>query len=384
MTSFIYLIAVIFLVCCSKTTFAEGNSTFQRRNNTLNGTSTSAVCKLHINKSEIEEVLRLQYNSTTNTVKIKVSVVSENGTRYFPEMTWLWASEIGRTIISLVRRAKDSIFASPFFTSILEIGTEEVDMKVTEETDGCLPPGEEGSDRIFDFFLHRLSHSKDTPVYKLCRVHQDESMYATYNCCQITGDKNLVVCADYLSVVVKFAAPAVLGIFLISFFMVFPFVHEYIMTYPPTIMDYKTSESHMSLISVASMILFEGRRPATLFRRCLFVGLSLLLVFPCDFFGFLWFKVVFCAWATAYVLSYNDQMTTKRCLKEDARPKWDEYIISYLTIPFKLPFSYIRRINKRCGKCSCCKGLCCSGSRCNDSCCMVSCCECSCCGGFVL
>ncbi|CAB3998567.1 Hypothetical predicted protein [Paramuricea clavata] len=190
MASFYYLNAVIFLVCCSTTTLAEEISTSQPRNNTFNGTITSVVCKPHISKSEIEEVLRLQYNSTTNTVKIKVSVVSENETRYLPEMTWLWASEIGRTIISLVRRAKDTIFASPIFTSILEIGTEEVDIQITEKTDACLPPGEEGSDRIFDFLLHQLSHSKDTPVYKLCRVHQDESLYATYNCCQITEETN--------------------------------------------------------------------------------------------------------------------------------------------------------------------------------------------------
>jgi hypothetical protein len=366
-TSFYYLTAVIFLVCRSTTTFAEGNSTFQPKNNTFNGSSISAVCKLHINKSEIEEVLRLQYNSTTNTVKIKVSVVSENETRYFPEMTWLWASEIGRTIISLVRLAKDTIFPSPLFTSILEIGTEEVDIQITEKTDGCLPPGDEGADRIFDFLLHHFSHSKDTPVYKLCGVHQDESLFATYNCCRITGDKNLVVCADYSSVVVKLAVPAVAGVFLISFFLVFPFVFEYITTYPPTIKFYRTSDSNMSLISIASMIFFEGRRPAmSLFKRCLFVGLSSTVFLP-DFFGFLWLKVLFGVWAVFFVMTDDVQIKdSTECLKtECAWWNGDKNIISCFTIPFKRFFSCISRIYKRCEECSCCKGSCCSNLYCN-------------------
>jgi hypothetical protein len=362
MASLYHLTAVVFLVCCLTTTFAEGNSTFQSRNNTFNGTSTSAVCKLHISKSEIEEVLRLQYNSTTNTVKIKVSVVSENGTRYFPEMTWLWASEIGRTIISLVRLAKDTIFTSPIFTSILEIGTEEVDIQVTEETDGCLPPGEEGSDRIFDFLLHHFSHSKDTPVYKLCRVHQDESLYATYNCCRITGDRNLVVCADYSSVVVKFALPAVIVVFSISFFLVLPFVLEHIITYP-TIKFHRTSDSHMSLISIASMIFFEGRKPAmSLLRRSLFAGLS-STVFLRDFFGILWLKVLFGVWAAVFVISYDVQMTHEECEKECARPKWDENIISCFTIPFNLPF-YYSWTKYKCCRNSCSGGSCCQNAFC--------------------
>ncbi len=325
MGSFYCLIAVGFsIVCCSTPTFAQENSTFQPGSNTfvgckintVNKTNNSTDCKLLIDKSKIEEVLSKHDNSTTtNTVKIKISVPG-NKTRYFEELELAWASEIGRTIISLVRRAKDTIFTSPFFTLLLEVGTEEVDVEVTETTDGCLPPGDEGSDQIFDLLLHQLSHSEDKHVFKLCRAHDDEStQYATYNCCRIVGDRNLPICADYSSVVVTFAFPTVIVVFFISFFMVLPFVFEHIITYP-TVKFYKTSESHMSLVSMLSKVFFEGRGPAkSFFRRCVFAGLSSLVFLP-NFFGLCWLQWLFIAWLIAFVLMNDDQMTNEK-VKDD-------------------------------------------------------------------
>ncbi len=368
MASFYCLIAVGFsIVCCSTPTFAQENSTFQPGSNTfvgckintVNKTSNSTDCKLLIDKSKIEEVLSKHDNSTTtNTVKIKISVPG-NKTRYFEELELAWASEIGRTIISLVRRAKDTIFTSPFFTLLLEVGTEEVDVEVTETTDGCLPPGDEGTDQIFDFLLHQLSHSEDKHVFKLCRAHDDEStQYATYNCCRIVGDRNLPICADYSSVVVTVAFPTVIVVFFISFFMVLPFVFEHIINYS-TIKFYKTSESHMSLVSIVSKVFFEGRGPAkSFFRRCVFAGLS-FLVFRPNFFGLRWLQWLFIAWLIAFVLINDDQMTNEkvqkdcikigcnieckqectgkcieRCKKECIRSQWGTKIISCFTSPF--------------------------------------------------
>jgi hypothetical protein len=186
------------------TTTSQQNSTFQPGNNTfvgckiniktLNGTNNSTVCNLHVDKSKIKEVLSKHDNSTTtNIVNIKISIGPGNKTRYSQKLELPWANENGRTIISLVRRARDTIFTSPLFTLILEIGTEEVDIQIMEEIDCCLPTGKEGTDQIFDFLLHQLSHSEDKHVFKLCRIHDDESIqYATYNCCRITGDRNKI------------------------------------------------------------------------------------------------------------------------------------------------------------------------------------------------
>ncbi len=193
-------------------------------------------------------MLRLQHEPTRNIVKIKISVVSGNKTQYFPEMNWPWASEIGRTIISLVYHAKKTFFSSPRFTWMLNVGTAEVDIKVMEETDGCLPPGNQGSNEVFDFLLRQLFlYSKDTHFFKLCRVHDDGSI--PFNCCRIISGENVTICADHSSVVVTFALPAVIVIFCISLFLVLPFVLTYIVTCRPTeSMFYKTSDRVICLL----------------------------------------------------------------------------------------------------------------------------------------
>jgi hypothetical protein len=337
-----------------RTTFSTGttlnpttpqqNSTFQPGNNTVIGCKVNG--SLQIDKSKIEEILSKHDNSTTNVVNIKISIVPGDKTRYFQELELPWANEIGRTIISLVRRATDTIFTSPLFTSILEVGTEEVDIQIKEETDGCLPYGKEGTDRIFDFLLHQLSHSEDKHVFKLCRIHDDESIqYATYNCCRIAGNRNLTICADYSSAVVEFALPVLIVVFLISFFMILPFVLEYITTYPTTEF-HKTSDSHMSLISIVSLILFEGSEQAnnsmSFFRRCVFAGLSSLVFVP-DFFGCLWLLILFVIWAAFFVLLYCIPMTHGECKNRCPRLQWNKNVMTCFTLPFSLYYTFSKK-----------------------------------------
>ncbi len=372
------LIAVVLVLCYATTTFAQENSTVQQANSTfigckinrksLNGISNSTGCSLHIDNSIIEEVLKLQHKPTTNIVRLKVSVISENGTRTrcFPVMEWSWANYIGRTIISLVKQAM--LFTSPVFTEILEVGTEKVDIQVMEKTDGCLPPGNEGSDRVFDFLLHQLAQSKDTQLYELCRAHVDKSAHdGTYNCCRIIRGGSLSICDDYSSIVLTSALSAVIVIFLISSFMVLPFVHEHIINYPK-IKSYKMSDSPMSLISVASKIFCEGRGPAkSFFRRLAFTGLAYMVYFF-NFFGLLWFKWLFRVWAILFVLheqcglqmiiamfecvhwiykkckkatcTKRENMTTRmKCMKTTCTSTpWDKSIIDLFTHPLSLPY----------------------------------------------
>ena len=299
MASLCYLTAIVLHLCCFTTTSARGNSTSQRKNKTTffgcniepietNGTTDFTTCKLLIDRSETKAVLSKHDNAAgANIVKIRVSVLPGNKTRFCQKMELAWASEVGRTILTLVRRAKNTIFSSPLFTTTLEVGTEDVDIHVKEEIGGCLPPGEQGSEHIFDSLLRQLSHNDDTHFFKLCKAHNDDTThYSTYNCCRIVGDRNLPICADYSSVVVNWALPVVVVIFCISCLMVAPFMLEYVMNRPQSEF-YKTSESHMSLIFIASVLLFEGHGPyKSVVRRVVFVVLSYSVAFFPDFFGF--------------------------------------------------------------------------------------------------
>ena len=261
-----------------------------------------------------------------------------------------------------------------------------MDVQITEETNGCLPPGKEGIDRIFDFFLPQLSHSEDEHVFKLCRIRDDKSIqYATYNCCRIAGERNLTICADYSSAVVEWTLPVVIFVFLISFFMILPFVLQYITTYPTTEF-YKTSENHMSLSSHASKVFFEGCEPVkSFFRRCVFAGF-LSVVFLSS--GYLWLLVLFIVWLIFFISFTDIQMTNEKgkeecvkrrkqecakknihvctdeckqkCIKECEdncrRPQWDTNIITCFTLPFEFLFSsIISDYIKRCKNSECCK-----------------------------
>ncbi len=379
MVSLYWLFTVVFLVCCSTTTFARDDLTSRRENNStninisyLNATTNTTACNLLMDKSKINEVL--SKHDETNTVKMKISVVPGNKTRYFQESEMAWASEVGRTIISLIKRVKGTIFTSPLFTAILEVGTEEVDIQVKEETEGCLPSGERGTGHIFNFLLRQLSHRDDAHVFKLCQAHTDETTgYTAYYCCRIVGDENLVVCADYMSIVVKWALPVVTFTFCISCLMVVPFVLQYIMTYPKTAESYKMSSSPMSLVSIASVILFEGHGVyRSFFRRCVFAGFSYLVVFSPNFFEYEWLKWLFVLWVAVFVFSQKCMpMTHKEYNTSDKRPEqtgtdtnhtstlqWDVKLISCFTNPAR----WLLKVTEWCKK------TCCSTNG-NEECC---------------
>ena len=384
------------------TTFAQESSTFQPGNNTSVGSNSNSCKNLRVDKSKIDEVLSKQGSSTTtNIVNIKISIVHGKKTPYLQELELPWASEFGRTIIHLVRRARDSwIFTSPIFTFMLEVGTEEVDIQITEETDGCLPSKKERTDWIFDSLLHQLSHSLDKRFFKLCRINDESIHYASYNCCRIAGERNLTICAEYSSAVVEWALPIVVLVFLISFFMILPFVLQYIIRYPTTEF-YKTSESHMSLCSLASKVFFEGCGPVkSFFRRCVFAGFASVAFVSSGHSLLQW---VFIGWLIVFVFVNDIQMTNEngkeecikkheaecaktceqkctdeckqKCIKECedkcTRPQWDTNIIKGFTLPFWLLFRYITYIINS----DCIKGCKNSERRKNSESCCEACCH---------
>ena len=328
MASLYYEASVIFLLLCSTvTSFAQENSrTRQENNNTSSINSTS--CKLRIDRSKIQKVLGKHYNVTSiNTVKIRVLVYQENNTEYSEEMKFPWASEVGRTIVSLIQRAEDlPILRSLFFSTILEVGTDEVDIEMREETNGCLPPRELWSEYIFNSLLHQLSHSDDTSAFRLCKAQIDEtSHYTKFNCCKVLGDKTMALCTDYSPVVVDMAFPSVMVIFCISCFATVPFVLRYVITYPKT-KFYKVSDSPMSLLSIALVLLFEGRGPLkSLFRRCLFAIVTYFMVFFPRFFGLEWLRWAFASWLIIFLMVDDVEMTRDEGREERQRQNGNMY-----------------------------------------------------------
>lgn len=316
MASLYNVMAVVFFLCCLTTTIAQENSTSQPGHNrtfmgcNINTKATNlSTCELSDSKFELNKVLGKHDNTaTTNIVKITVSLA--NKTRYSEEMKLYWASEVGRTILTLVERAKDiRLFRSPLFTSPLEVGSEKTDIQLQEKTDGCVQPKRRKAGEIFDFVLRQLSHNDDKHFFKLCKAHKDDTtQYTTFNCCRIVGDRNLAICADYSSIVVDWALPIIIVIFCMSTLMIVPFVLEYVMNCPET-KFYKTSDNPLSLFSIASVLLFEEGGPyKSVVRRVLFVAISYSLAFLPDFFGFECLQSTFIGWGIAFVFLYKIQL----------------------------------------------------------------------------
>ncbi|XP_028414145.1 uncharacterized protein LOC114537209 [Dendronephthya gigantea] len=306
---------------------------------------SSTSCKnVQFDETKLADVLHLMRKPAINTIKITVTVSSANRTRVFPEMKWVWANEIGRTLISLISRA-ESMFASAIYTFPLEVGMEKVSMEVTEEPTGCLTSGKEGLDLVFDslldkLFLHMEDKDKDR-YYKLCRPYDDNKGPVQFKCCGKLGDGKLSICGDYSSIVLRWALPGLIVGVVIFSSMTLPFLLEYIITYKYKDF-YETSFSHMSLISIVSMIFFEGQGTTkSLFRRYAFVGVTWVVLFLTDFLGIWELKILFGIWAILFCFDMTFDMTDN-----ELEPRFGGKLISCFSGPFFLPFNFIRSLSK--------------------------------------
>ena len=168
--SFFYLKFAVLLFSLPLVGLAQNTSSSSTGiDNVQNQNVTNASCHsdLRIDKSAVENILRLSHHYATHVIEIEASVSSGNETR---ELKWSWTDEIGRTIISLkTSLPQDSILPiSSFHHITLNPGIHEVNVVVVDY--GCLPNGSKGSEIIFDFLLHQLFRSEYNDDYKLCRV----------------------------------------------------------------------------------------------------------------------------------------------------------------------------------------------------------------------
>ena len=145
MTWFFYLKFAVLLFSLPLVGLAQNTSTSstgiqnalnQNMTTAMNRTNASCTSDLRIDKSAVENILRLSHNYATHVIEIKVSVNSGNKIR---ELKWSWAEEIGRTIISLKTSYSQ---VSPFHFVTLNPGIKKVNVVV--ENYGCLPNGSNG------------------------------------------------------------------------------------------------------------------------------------------------------------------------------------------------------------------------------------------------
>ena len=253
------------------------NKNSQNVNNTkaINPANGSNICKLRINKLAIEKIVRFMENYATHVVEITVYVMSGNKTQAFSDFKWSWASEIGRTIITLKGQtidifSKDAIPISFFHFITLNHGIKEINIVVFEENYGCLQRGNP-SNLVFDFLLHQLSHSTDNQDYTLCRANSNNSL-KQYGCCRTASDGELTICGNYSSLILEYTRYYIYAMVLFIVCVALPLIRQYLQSMPNEREYYTVTESPMAIERIIYTLFMEGSdKPViSLYRRLAF------------------------------------------------------------------------------------------------------------------
>jgi hypothetical protein len=301
---------------------AQNNSTSSLRDKsgrnlnmaTLNQTNASTICKLRIDKSTIENILRIMHNYTTHVAEIKVSVNSGNKTRRFPEFTWPWANEIGRTIISLKAQSTSSLHIIA-----LTPGIKKVNVVVFEENYGCLPKGNNGSERVFHFLLHQVSRSDDTHNYELCRAFGND--LKQYNCCRVASGGKLTICAEYSSIVLKYARSYIRVMVFFIIYVALPLIRQFLHSIPYETEYYEIADSPMALSTIFYTVFIEGSKTAVkpCYRRLAF-SLTVAMMLCITYSGLFWW-IVLPVWTIIFTswdfFGINENVTNGNVTNED-------------------------------------------------------------------
>ena len=334
MISFIHLVLLFSLLlvglATNTSTSSTGTKNALNQNMTTARNLTNASCNsdLRIDKSAVENILRLSHNYATHVVEIEVSVNSGNKTE---ELKWSWADEIGRTIISLKATFSEyKINSSSLYTFTLYRGIKRVNVVV--ENYGCLPNESNRSQVVFDFLLHQLCHS-DNSDYKLCRMIDRKDVVKKYKCCRVASGRNLTICAEYLSVLLEYmhARYHISVILTLMLYFGLPLIHQYLKSIPKQTEYYSITDSPMALSSIFYAVFLErSNNPVTPYYRRLTFSLAVVVIITTCFLSLFWIKVSL-TWAlifTAYDFFGLNSDATKNI----------EAYLTILTLPFNIKY----------------------------------------------
>ena len=286
MTTFIYLAFVVLSFFLPLVGLAQNTSTFstgtenasnQNMTTTLNLTNASCNSDLRIDKSAVENILRLSHHYATHVVEIKVSVNLGNKTQ---ELKWCWADGIGRTIISLKTLLSQDLILpiSSFHFITLNPGIKKVNAVV--ENYGCLPTGSNRSEIIFDFLLHQLFRSECNDDYKLSRVINGNDDVKQHKCCSIASGGNLMSCDEYLSVLLEYADNYILAMVIIMIYVGYPLIQQRLLSIPKETEHYSITDSPMAHSRIFYAVFLEGSNNSVTpyYRRSAFSFLTVVVI----------------------------------------------------------------------------------------------------------
>ena len=356
MTSFIYLEFVMILLSLSLARPASQNNLLSSTGskNSQNGNEAKAInplngsniCKLRINKLAIEEIMRSMKNYATHVVEITVSVISKNKTRIVSDFKWPWASEIGRTIITLKGQTSDifskAIPISFFHFITLEHGIKEVSVLIFEGNYGCLQRRSNQSEFVFDFLLRQLSDSTDEHDYTLCRANSSK-VPKQYDCCRTASGGELTICSKYSSLILEYAGYYTAGMVLLIICVILPLMRQFLQSMPNKREYYTMTESPMAIERIIYTLFIEGsdNPVVSLYRRLAF-SFTVVAILTISFSQWQW---IVASWIWAIIFSVYDLFGVNENFTRDTQRDNGLYLLNtfktyliILTSPFNIKF----------------------------------------------
>ena len=260
--------------------------------NQTNAWNVSTACNLEIKKSSLKKIFELIHQKKANAIALNVWIESLNNslnkTRLTPTINL--ANEIGRTLITLILQADfnncSTVLSS--CTSTLTVGLENVDLVIFERTKACSLCSE---NNLFDVVVNLLIRelyqhdgNKEGSDHQLCVKHivtlsdgSDNYNEAKYNCCSLLEGENIPMCSDYFSILLESYTYLTVGAILFFIFVFLPLTLQHINYAQNECIQYKISDSPMSLLSVFHQIFIEGHGPVKSFGRRLVVAVIVVL-----------------------------------------------------------------------------------------------------------
>ena len=307
-------IFVFMLLLCSdlsKTASVDKRIEFSRYDEIKNiSSNVSTACQLRIDQSSQKKIFTLIHHQQKNAIELNVFIESSNDTLNRTRLLTgiKWANKMGRTLVSLIAQAESLPSMILLSYTVTLTGVDIVDVVIYEETNECLLlSGKNVSDTVFNFLLHQLYLliNEDDPEYELCVKNTDSGKSALYNCCSLLGTKRIPICSDYSSVILVSFSGLLTGAIYFFLYFGFPLIVEHLDNAKKERLEFKVSDSPMSLSFIFYTIFIDGYGPAkSLGRRLVIAVIIYVTVLPKWDDDYLWFYISVSLWGLLFL--FND------------------------------------------------------------------------------
>ena len=291
----VYVIVCATVVACDASNEARKSLSIQNNSQQMNAfalNETNKECRLVINEIDLSSLRQLARSKVVHIVELDLHFSSNISHSVMKDWRWRMTNNVGKEILSWL--AMTDVYA----TWTLEVGKKPAKVNIVGEPSGCITFEKAPGDLIAGVILKQLSVTHDKEICfdkvsnistqtRCCKHHLKNQCYAVSH-----TEFEFVNVVKSMLLVYKYCL-ACGGFYIAIYFGIFLQMKN---TSNTNYRFYKLTESPMSLLSILSMLFWDGYGTFKSFvRKCLFVVLLVLLLFQTktfeSYFTVFWFSV---------------------------------------------------------------------------------------------